>query len=326
MSPQTADRVRGAEATFGAFAPPSPAPTIAVLGASGVLGRQLVTRLADAGWSVRVLTAAPESLPRSLRAADVRPLVVRHRASLSAALVDVSALVCAAGGAPPPLAAMGLATARVTTRACDTQGARELAEVARRAGVARVLVASMFAGLGLHQTASVRAHADIERAFASAGLPLSVVRSTTLFGDLAALVPHVAAGRVRLAGDGAAHTNPVHEADVADVCVQALREPAGIRAVGGTDVLRQRDLANLLAEAAGVPPTRGVSVSSVRARASLLRLVSPYAAAQLEYAAQASRYDVLAPRIGTRSLEDTLRRGVASPVTERSLDHLLVSA
>jgi hypothetical protein len=113
---------------------------------------------------------------------------------------------------------------------------------------------------------------------------------------------------------------------VADVCVQALREPAGIRAVGGPDVLRQRDLADLLARTAGVPPTRGVSVSSVRARASLLRLVSPHAAAQLEYAAQASHHDVLAPRVGTRSLEDTLRRGVASPVTERAHDHLLVRA
>jgi hypothetical protein len=64
----------------------------------------------------------------------------------------------------------------------------------------------------------------------------------------------------------------------------------------------------------------------VRTRASLLRLVSPPCAARLEYAAQASRYDVLAPRIGTRPLEDTLRRRAASPATERSLDHLLVSA
>lgn len=326
MSPQTADRVRGADATTGAFPPAATPPAVAVLGASGVLGRQLVMRLADAGWTVRVLTATPERLGRQLRSADVRPIHARDRASLAAALRDVSALVCAAGGAPPPFVAMGLATARVTTRACDTQGARELADVARRAGVARVLVASMFAGLGLHETACVRAHAEIERAFASAGLPLSVVRSTSLFGDLAALVPHVAVGRVRLVGDGATHTNPVHEADVADVCVQALREPAGIRAVGGPDVLRQRDLADLLAEAAGVPPTRGVSPSSLRTRASFMRLVSPRAAARLAYVAQAAHYDVLAPRVGTRTLDASLRRRTAPPIADRSYDHLLVSA
>jgi nucleoside-diphosphate-sugar epimerase len=109
---------------------------VAVTGASGSLGRALVTRLAGRGWTVRALVRDPAAFAR------LRPGIAAARCDLpdvvdAAALAGVDALVHAAY--PTRLTDVD------EIRRVNEEGTRRLLAAAREAGVARAVFVSSIA-------------------------------------------------------------------------------------------------------------------------------------------------------------------------------------
>ena len=81
----------------------------------------------------------------------------------------------------------------------------------------------------------------------------SVVRATGFFRDLEEVFAMAASGRVYLLGNGETRVNPVHGADLAVACLDALEAGRDEVNVGGPDVLSWNAIAALAFETVGAP-------------------------------------------------------------------------
>jgi UDP-glucose 4-epimerase len=115
--------------------PGSPSPLIALTGATGFIGRQLLADLPRRGYRVRVLLRRPTELPPEATGAVVGDIA--RPQNMSAALRDVDAVIHSAG-----IAHAMSGRPEDDFRAINTEATIALARAAERAGVGRFVFLS----------------------------------------------------------------------------------------------------------------------------------------------------------------------------------------
>jgi len=275
--------------------------TILVAGASGRLGREVVDVLRSRGVAVRALTRRPEALrAQGLAADDVVQADLRRAATLTGACRGVDAVISCAGGS---LDVRDLRD-RTPFRATDLAGNANLLAAARAEGVGRFVYVSVYSTPALSRTAYVAAHEAFAEQLARSGLAYAVVRPTGFFYVFLEYLAMARKGRGIVIGSGEARTNPIHERDVAELCVEALdAEPGTVIDAGGPDVLTRRRAVELAFEALGREPRlTSVPAAAFGAAAAAVRPLNPRIAELLRFVAAASTNDVLAPPRGRRDM------------------------
>ncbi|MFJ9853682.1 SDR family oxidoreductase [Streptomyces sp. NPDC101150] len=183
---------------------------IVVTGATGNIGRSLVSRLLEDGVAVRALTRDPARAGLPAEAETVRADLT-DAASLEPLLTGADALFLnlAAGG---------------------QEAAAAVLAAAAKAGVRRVVLNSSSAVTDTPADESnfiARAHASVERAVRDSGLEWTFVRGSNYATNTLAWAPAIReSGVVREAHPGTQGV-PVHEADLADVAAVALLDRTG---------------------------------------------------------------------------------------------------
>jgi len=278
---------------------------ILVAGASGSLGRHVVRELKRQGHRVRALSRAPERLRNGAATPDeVLRADLTDPASLRGVCDGVDAVLSCAG------ASMSMSDFRDRTpyATVDHAGNRNLLERAREAGVRKLIYVSLFGGRELARTAYAGAHERFVDDLKRSGLPHTVVRPTGYFSFFGEILKMAASGRGAVLGSGEARTNPIHEADLAEVCAAALASPEREIPVGGPRVYTRREIVERAFDAVGRPPrVVRVPFGVFRGVAALARPFNPRVAALLEFGVEVSRTDAVAPAYGTRDLESWFR-------------------
>src|SRR5207244_2695806 len=122
--------------------------------------------------------------------------------------------------------------------AVDTPANRNLIDEAVRARVAKFVYVSVFGAERLPRNDFVRGHERVVEALRASGLDYSVLRPTGFFSAMEEILLVASRGVLPEFRGGAPRTNPIHEADLAELCVGAFDKPRGWeRDVGGPDVL-----------------------------------------------------------------------------------------
>src|SRR3990170_5638680 len=141
-------------------------PRVLITGGTGVLGRELVPRLAAAGYSVRVVSrrAAPaEGAPAEWARAQIAT-----GEGLAEAVAGVDVIVHCASS---PFR---------RTREVDVEGTRRLLERAREAGVAHFVYISIV-GVDLIPLGYYKHKLAAERLIEESGVPYSILRAPQFF-------------------------------------------------------------------------------------------------------------------------------------------------
>jgi len=231
----------------------APSATVLVVGATGALGRPVVTLLRERGVAVRALNRHPE------QAADLAALgaeVVQgdlvDAASLRRACVGVSRVLAAAHGI--------LGRGRWRSEAVDDTGHRALIGAAQAAGVRRFVYVSALGAAADHPVDFFRTKHRIEQAVLASGLDAVVLRPSAfmeqhvhLFNGAAVLKK----GKASLIGAGSKPRNFVRAADVAPLAVRALLDdppPMRVLDIGGHGHFSNAEIAALYAREAGLEP------------------------------------------------------------------------
>lgn len=224
---------------------------VLVAGATGVVGREVVSLLKQRGHFVRTVSKDPE------RAAALRQIVdeVLLLDATDAARVEGSCqgldVLVSALGAPVSPSGRG----RRSFAEVDLKANLNLLAEARRAGVRRFVYVGVFTQPVYAQTAYVTAHARVEQAIRDAQLEYGFVRTTGVFGALAEMLPMALKGPVPVIGDGHAVTNPIDERDVADAVLRAVEATGSTEVdIGGPETLSRRQIAEAAFTALSLPP------------------------------------------------------------------------
>lgn len=275
---------------------------ILVAGATGVVGREVVRLLKERAHFVRTVSQDP-ARAESLRqvADDVRVLdaTLAHRVDRVCEGMDV---VVSTLGAP-------VSPDRKGTRSfaeVDLEANLNLLAEAQRAAVKRFVYVGVFSQPVYADTAYVTAHTRVEEAIRATRLEYGFVRTTGVFGALAALLPMALKGPVPLIGDGSAVTNPIDELDVADAVVRAVEASGSSETdVGGPETLSRRQIAEAAFAALGIRPRLvRMPAWAMRAITWIYGLFNRRVGEFLRFMQLAATHSCVAPPLGKRHLQE----------------------
>jgi uncharacterized protein YbjT (DUF2867 family) len=279
------------------------ADLVLLAGATGAIGRHAATLLRHRGFRVRALGRQPDSLA-AVDADEIHVGDLTQPDTLRDAASGCRFVLSAAGARM----SLGAWRERASFPEVDDLGNRALLQEARRSRVEKFVYVSVAGALPLRGSVYVQSHERFVQTLAQSGLPYAVVRPTGLFCFFLQLLDAARRGPLFLPGDGAARTNPVHEADAARACVDALLAPELQIVAGGPEIFTRARLLELVFEAISRPPrVKKAPEWLFRAPLPLLRPAQPRIAALLEFGLAVSRVDVIAPAYGQQRLGDYLR-------------------
>jgi uncharacterized protein YbjT (DUF2867 family) len=285
---------------------------VLVAGGAGALGAHVVRLLKARGYWVRVLTRRRERAG-ALGADEVVVADATRPETLAGVCRDVDVVVSSLGQSVSPR----FDCLRPGYHAVDYVGNHALLQQAREAKVGRFVYVSVFGAYESARGAYLKAHADIGREVRQSGLGYAIVEPTGFFSAYRAFFNLARSGTAVLLGDGRARTNPIHDADLAEVCVEAVAShEEGDVPAGGPDTLTRREVFELAFAAldrkprifrapAGMPGLLG----------TLMHPFAPRPAELMEFVGHINRSDAVAPVRGTRRLADHYRDLADAPLT-----------
>ena len=223
---------------------------IAVVGATGSLGRELATQLLAQGSAVVAVVRSPD------KASDLRALGADVRA---ADLTDASSVARALEGVTAVVSAVHAILGRGANRSeqVDDAGHRTLIDASRQAGVEHFVYTSALGASPSHPVHFWRTKHRIEEYLKASGLTYTILRPGAFMEMHAhALIGKsvIANGTATILGSGTGRVNFVAVRDVAAVAVHVLRDASARGAtidVGGPQNLTQDQVAAVYARLAG---------------------------------------------------------------------------
>lgn len=284
---------------------------ILLAGATGHLGREIARQLRQRGYWIRALVRSTsnqqsiQSLVDEIAIGDVT-----HPASLKGVCDGIDAVISTVGASLK----LALSPGQPSYTAIDFQGNMNLLDSATRAGVRKFVYVSLFGAERLPDLEYVQAHEDFARALLASPLPATIIRPTGFFSVYADMLALARMGAIMSFGAGTDRTNPIHEADLAAVCVDALNDERREIAAGGPETYTRREIAELVFAALEKKPWI-VTIPGWMTGMLLapLRLIDRRMYAFMAFLVAVTQVDVVAPATGTQSLKqflsDTARAG-----------------
>lgn len=275
---------------------------VLLAGATGRLGRHVRSELEARGHVVRALVRDPCNLAGE--DVEVFACDARNAESLRGACEGVGSVISALGAS----LALRYTPPNATYRDVDLQANLNLLAEAKRARVRKFVYVSLYGAESLRGLGYVDAHEEFVAALAASGIEHAVVRPTGFFYVFEEVFKMARRGRAMLVGRGDARTNPIHEADVARACVEALEGDVRELNVGGPEVYTRREVALLAFEALGKrPKLTSLPPGLMRSLIKPLSFFDRRLYDLLDFGAAVSTTDVVAPAYGTRRLEGHFR-------------------
>ncbi|NTU52869.1 MAG: SDR family oxidoreductase [Chlorobiaceae bacterium] len=287
---------------------------VLVAGASGYLGRYVARAFHERGYLLRVLVRNSEKL--ATVGPNLEPAISEIVDEIRIGdATDQASLKDACKGIDIVFSCMGLTKPQqqVTSEQVDHLGNRALLNDALAHGVRKFIYISVFNGDKMSDVEMVSAHERFVDDLKASGISYTVIRPTAFFSDMGMFFNMARSGHLFLFGDGTNRFNPIHGADLAKVCVDAVENSEQEISVGGPEIFTY-DETNIMAfKALGKQPwITHVPLWVGDAILFGTGLFNKPLASILGFALSVSRIDNVAPATGTRKLADFFRDMAAS--------------
>lgn len=272
-----------------------------VAGATGALGQELVRECKGRGYAVRALGRDRSKLARLEKTADeIVTADALKPERLQGACDCVDAVISCLGASVIPELKYG----RATFTRVDYPANCNLIQEAERAGVKRFVYISTFGAERLGRFDFVRGHEQVVEELRKSPMEYSVLRCTGFHSSMHTILN--IGGRIAVPehNGGTARTNPIHESDLARLCVDALEAPPGERDVGGPEGLTRKQIAELVLAGRKY---RRVPSNALRMGSLALKFINPRVSNLYAFIAEILEEDVLAPLCGSITMADYCR-------------------
>jgi uncharacterized protein YbjT (DUF2867 family)/uncharacterized protein YndB with AHSA1/START domain len=257
---------------------------IFLTGATGYIGARLAPRLLARGYALRCLARSPGKLGARPWAADPRVEIVAGDGGDEAALAEAMRGCAAAYYLIHSMVVAGAGYAEADRRLAET-----FARAAARAGVGRILYLGGLGETGEGLSEHLASRREVERALASAGVPVTVLRAAMIIGSGSASFETLRYLVERLPAMVtpkwvATECQPIAVRDTLRYLIESLEHPetAGRTLdIGGADVLPYREILQIMAGELGLRRRWIVPMPVLTPRLSSLwiHLVTPISAA-----------------------------------------------
>lgn len=280
---------------------------VLVTGATGYLGRFVVQELKSRGYFVRVLARSPEKAAGLKVYCDEITIGQITQPETLAGICENIDVV---------FSSVGVTKQRdnLTFREVDYQANKNILDIAKRTAVSKFIYVSVFNGPQLLHLEMVKAHEDFVIELKASGMDYAILRPTGYFSDMEEIYRMAHKGRVFLIGHGRNRINPIHGADLAVSCVDAIEKNRREIDLGGPETLTWREIAELAFEAQNKPPKIvTVPVWILSLVILLTRCFNRHTAELLSFFKNVATQEIVGPANGFHKLKEHFRNiGVQS--------------
>lgn len=288
--------------------------TVLIAGATGYLGRHLISAYHRAGYRVIALARRPEALvgfdneiDETIYGEPTRP----------------ETLIGVMGGVDLVVSALGITRQKdgLSYEQVDYQANRNLLDAALEAGIEQFLYVHVKNAEQMPMVAMAAAKARFAAELAVAEIQSTIIEPSGFFSDLVEVLDMARKGRVYLFGDGKALISPIDGRDLAEASVAASEEGIARIQVGGPQALSLNETAEIAFAILGkTPRITHLPVAPVR---TLLRAAKWMGFDQeigaLDFFVAASQLDMSAPANGSLTLAQFFANEVQTERTQASL-------
>jgi len=272
---------------------------VLVAGATGYLGGFILRELQQRGMWIRALARDTSKLrlPSSSNIESIEGRVT-DLPSIEGCCLDIDIVISTIG--------ITRQKDSLTYMDVDYQANLNLLREARKTGVRKFIYISVFKARKLQHLKICEAKEKFVDELKCSSMDFCVIRPNGFFSDMAAYLEMAKKGRIYLFQHGECRANPIHGADLASLCVDAIDSDRKEIDIGGPQVLSHREIAHLAFQAVNkdavitsIPDwLRKLVLWSLR-RFSSSKLYGP-----LEFFLTVMAMDMIAPEFGTRTLQD----------------------
>jgi uncharacterized protein YbjT (DUF2867 family) len=282
---------------------------ILVAGSTGYLGRYAVREFKRRGHWIRALARNPERL------AETGPFLapaVRDQIDdlFVGEVTKPETLAGLSDGIEVVFSSVGMTRQKdkLTFQDVDYQGNMNILERALEAPVEKFIYVSAYNAELVEHLAIIEAHEDFVRALQASNLPHTIMRPNGYFSDMSEYFRMARSGRAYLVGDGENRMNPIHGADLAVVCADALTSNDTEVPAGGPVIYSQNEIAELAFSILNKPSKiTHIPAWLASAGVKVLRLFDRHAADLFDFFVTAGEFESIAPPFGTRTLDNHYR-------------------
>ena len=277
---------------------------ILIAGATSALGRATLALCRERGHRVRAL-ARSESRLQSVDADERIARDITNATEIGAAVRGIDTVFSCAGQSVGP----DSSNRGPGYHAVDFTGNRNLLEAAKRAGVRRFVYISVFRAADFPEVAYLKAHAAVERLIRDSGLSHALIQPTGFFSVFDALFDMARRNRAVKFGDGGSRTNPIADADLAEICADAI-DAAGNAEIpaGGPAIHTRHEILELAFAALGRPAKiRRMPAWTPSLMGTVAQPFAPRLGELMKFVRVIGEHDFVAPAHGNRTLEGYFR-------------------
>lgn len=272
---------------------------ILLAGATGYLGRFILKELLQRGYQVKTLVRDAGKVK-----ADGSPDLEICEAEIT----DAGSIKGCCDTIDVVISTVGITKQKdgLAYMDVDFQANANLLEEAQRAGVRKFIYVSALNADKLTHLAICRAKEMFVEKLKHSGVDFCVIRPNGFFSDMAEFITMAQRGRVYLFGRGQFRSNPVHGADLATVCVDAVNLPDQEIEVGGPELLSHEEIARLAFDSLEKPPRISYIPDWLRkcVLRSLQLLTKQTFHGPVEFFLTVMAMDMIAPEYGSRTLKE----------------------
>jgi uncharacterized protein YbjT (DUF2867 family) len=219
---------------------------ILVAGATGYLGKYIVENLIDRNIHTTALVRNPSKFKDfNLAVNHLMQGEVTNIVSLKNCCDDIDVVISSVG--------ITKQTDGLSYLDVDYQANLNLLNEAKRSGVIKFIYVSVLNGEKLKSLKICEAKERFATELKNSGMDYCIIRPNGFFSDMTEFYNMAQRGRIYLFGDGQLKSNPIHGADLAKVCVDAVNSNESEIEVGGPETLSQIEIAKIAFEAVNKP-------------------------------------------------------------------------
>ncbi len=274
---------------------------ILLAGSTGYLGGFILKELLNKGFATRTVVRNENKLPKS--AIENGRLEI-----VEAELTVPKSIENCCQNIDTVISTVGITKQKdgLTYMDVDYQANLNLLEVAKRDGVKKFIYISVLNGDKLAQLKICEAKEKFVSALKNSGLDYCVIRPNGYFSDMGEFYEKAKKGRVYLFGNGEHKVNPIHGADLAEICVNAIQSNNKEISAGGPQILTHNQIAEIAFSVADKKPK--ITYIPNWIRKIVLFLLRTFTNSKvygpIEFFMTVLSMDLIAPEYGNHSLKN----------------------
>jgi uncharacterized protein YbjT (DUF2867 family) len=272
---------------------------ILIAGATGYSGSYIVEELLKHNYFVRALTRSTAKLKK------LHPAI--HEI-VEAEITKPQTLAGCCDGIDTVISTIGITRQKdnLTYMDVDYNGNLNLLKEAEKSGVKRFIYIFIFNAEKIRQLKIIQAKKKFAEALKQSTLNYCLVNPTGFFSDMGEFLQMASKGRAYLFGNGNHSINPIHGADLAKVCVNAIDTNEHEINIGGPQIFRHKDIVDMAFHVLNKPvKTVHVPLWVKDVILFLLRkFTRVYTYGPVEFLMTVLTMDMVAPKYGHHALEE----------------------